>query len=307
MIVSTQYNTNCPQSNETRVKRIGASRGLMPVMASVSTVLLALAIMLPISLAEAVLQPGEEAPSFDLKDSAGNVYHLDKKSSDVVLLVFVRTRDNNTSAALLALNNMFEKLPMLEEGLRRWIIISGVDAAREVTPIAAIAGRRWHILLDAEDAAYRAYKIIAAPTVVIVGRNRKVEAINPGYDLGMEDHVRRALAQALSVSLPEAIVKQPEKPNMTLQMGRRLAARGLWDDALQYYTRAMEQEPLSAEAQLELARIYVELQRADDAVKILNQIPKDSPAAAHVAPLLERARALKENRLETLNPPKVTR
>ena len=86
-----------------------------------------------------------------------------------------------------------------------------------------------------------------------------------------------------------------------------MAARGLWARALEYYTRTMEQEPLSVDAQLELAEIYLELQRVEEALKILNQIPADSSGAARVGPVLKRARALKESRSETPKPPKVVR
>lgn len=64
---------------------------------------------------------------------------------------------------------------------------------------------------------------------------------------------------------------------------------------------------LSMEAQLELARIYIELEQADQALKILNQIATDSPGAGRVGQLLERAQALKEGRSETVEPPKVMR
>ena len=61
------------------------------------------------------------------------------------------------------------------------------------------------------------------------------------------------------------------------------------------------------EAQLELARIYIELEQADQALKILNQITTDSPGAARVRQLFERAQVLKEGRSETVKPPKVVR
>ncbi|MFH0794314.1 MAG: tetratricopeptide repeat protein, partial [bacterium] len=97
------------------------------------------------------------------------------------------------------------------------------------------------------------------------------------------------------------------KPNFTLQMGRRMAARGLWDKALDYYLKAQTEEPLPAEAQIELAEIYLKLERPDQAIEILNRIPPEGPEAARVAPLMERARELKAAPTTGNKPPKVTR
>jgi tetratricopeptide (TPR) repeat protein len=288
-------------------KSFDLKKALLPVMVALSSVTVVVITILPVSFAQAVLQPGQDAPSFALKDTVGNVYHLDDKTSDPVLLLFAKPGDRHTTAALKALNNMFEKHPVLKQGLKRWVIISGSDAARQVEPIIVIAGGMWPILLDVKNDAYRAYRIIATPTVVVVGSNRRIEAINPGYDLGMEDTIRKALARVLSVSLPEGVLKESSKPNMILQMGRRMAARGLWERAAEYYAKAMEQEPLSLDAQIELAEIYLELQRVEEALKILNQISADSAGAARVKPLLKRAQAMKESCSETPKPPKVTR
>ena len=57
-----------------------------------------------------------------------------------------------------------------------------------------------------------------------------------------------ALAKARGITLPEAVTGTPDKPNMTLQVGRRMAARGLWEDALKYYTEAARKIPLPAAA-----------------------------------------------------------
>ena len=288
-------------------KSLALKKGLLPVMAAMSSVTVVLITILPVSFAQAVLQPGQDAPLFDSVDNVGNVYHLDDKTSDPVLLLFAKPGDRHTTAAVKALNNMFEKHPVLKQDLKRWIILSGSDAARHVEPVNAAAGGMWPILLDMQNEAYRAYRIIATPTVVVVGRDRRIDAINPGYDLGMEDTIRKALARVLSVSLPEGVLKEPSKPNMMLQMGRRMAARGLWERAAYYYGKAMEQESLSVDAQIELAEIYLELQCVEESLKILNQISADPSGAARVKPVLKRARALKGRRSETPKPPKVTR
>ena len=54
-----------------------------------------------------------------------------------------------------------------------------------------------------------------------------------------------------------------------LQMGRRLADRGLWDRALPYYRTAVEKDPLEPPDLLGMARVLVEVGEKAEALVIL--------------------------------------
>jgi hypothetical protein len=270
-----------------------------------------LAAWLPAGAAQAVIQPGEPAPPFTLQDLEGRTQCLDRQTSDVVLLLFVKPDDEHSSAALVDLMRMFERNPTLEAGLRRLMIVSRIGGREiESSPTLKFFSSftsRWPVLLDRDDRLYRAYKIIATPTIVIVGPDRRAAAVHPGYDPGLIQDVRLELARVLGRELPVAATATPPPPNMHLQLGRRLAERGLWERALSYYRKAAEAGPLPDQARLEIARIYLKLERYEEAISAAGEIGPDSPLAEEAAAVADRARQAQKEEQPPPEPPRVVR
>ena len=161
------------------------------------------------------------------------------------------------------------------------------------------------MLFDEDDVAYRGFKMIATPTIILTNAQQVVRAVHAGYDPGMPQDVRRALAEVLGVELPEAASKKAERPNMALQLGRRMAERGLWDRALKYYRKAAEEEALPQAAQIELAEIHLEIGDKGKAATILDNLPEEIGKSERVGQLRDRLR--KTTTSGTRQPPKVHR
>ncbi len=256
------------------------------LMAALAVVLLG-----PAATALAVIQPGEPAPRLRLPDLAGRQHVIDGSTTDSLLMVFVKPDDHHTSAALAELGKMFTQWPQLGTGVRRLVVLSRVGDQLEPARRALAAHPGWTVLVDREDRAYRDYRMIATPTVVLVGPDRKVVAVHAGYDPGLIQDVRLELARLLGVELPATATGAPPPFSMELQLGRRMAARGLWERALHYYERAAEAGPLPPSARVELAVILIELERLDEAEALLTELGSKAPGAAAAARRLERARA----------------
>jgi len=291
---------NAPSGKPTRrAARVGLMIGEL--------VLMALFVMLPASAAQAVLQPGEPAPPFSLPATGGARFTLDRATTGTVLLVFTKPGDKYTAPALRALEGMIAKYPPLGQGLRIAVVLSRLDDPGQVKAFQKQAAPQWPVIADENDELYRGYKIIATPTVVIVGDRRTVAAVHPGYDPGLVDDVRLALARARGLTLPEAMTGAPAKPNMALQMGRRMAARGLWEDALKYYGEAGAHGPLPPEAQLELAEIHLEMNHADAALAIVNGLSPEMKREERAQKIVQRAQALKTGGSGKPKPPLIKR
>jgi thioredoxin-like negative regulator of GroEL len=144
-----------------------------------------------------------------------------------------------------------------------------------------------------------------AHALVVVAAEAGVD--HPGYDPGMPDDVRRALAKVRKMTLPEAMTGKATKPNMTLQMARRLASRGLWEDALKYYGDAAKQGPLPAETPLEIAAIHLEMSNPDAALGVLNTLPEALKQDERAKALVAKAQAMKNGQTEKTTPPAVNR
>lgn len=266
-----------------------------------------LASFLTAMAAQAVIQPGEEAPAISKRTSAGSGFVVDKKTNDTVMLLFTKPGDKFTVDALRGLERMFDKTPELLKGMRVAIVLSRVAGDDKVKAFEKQAATKWPVIADGDDALYKSYRIIATPTIVIIGGKRTVAAIHAGYDLGLVGDVRAALAKARGLALPESMTGKTARPNMALQMGRRLAARGLWDEALKYYDQAAKQEPLAPLAQLELAEIHVEMGNADAALKLIEALPAELKEDGRAKKVAERARELKTGHGEAAKPPVVKR
>ena len=264
------------------------------------------AAFLPVSISLAAPRPGDLAPALKLRDLRGELRSLDFATSGPTLLIFAKPGDRHTSDVLHTVEDLLLKQPHFRKSLSRWVVLSRLDPDAKGAQTREFSGSGWPVLLDETDAAYRAYRIVATPTAVLVGRGGRVEAVNPGYDLDMENYLRTEIARVTSVTLPTQVGK-PSKARMYLRMGQRMAARGLWEQALSHYQEAVKAEPLSPEDELDLARILIELRQLDSAEGILKKLQGDPRLAQRVAPLMARLSVLKTTKEEPGQPPRVTR
>jgi len=256
---------------------------------------------------KAALTPGEKAPDFELRTRRGQMVRYDASVTSPALFLSVKPAERYTSQTLSALNETFEKFPQLGNGLFRWIVVSRIEGEDETLFHNGEWTEGWGVLLDPDDTFYKDYRIIATPTITVVGEDHVVVAVHPGYDTGMVQHVRIALAKLLGVELPQTVTQKAEKPNFNLQLARRMAQRGLWDKALMYFEKAMEQGPLPPEALLELAESQIEVGQAKEALETLDSIPDGSVDPSRIESLKSRAQKLDTRDQEPNQPPKIFR
>lgn len=285
-------------------KSIGASSRLLGLMGAI---LVLGATAWPVPMASAAIKVGEDAPAIVLEDEKGAVHRTDEATTRPLVLLFVKPGDVYTSRAIASLNEVFARHPELGRHADRLVIVSRIEPGRAVDLPPHLDRGAWRVLHDRQDAAYRGYQIIATPTIILVSGERRVAAVHAGYDAGMPQHVRLELAKLTGVELPRATTQAPEKPNMTLQMGRRLAARGMWERALGYYEQAAGEETLPAEAQCEMAAILVEMDRVEEALRIAEELEAAGFDGERLEELRERIRRKAQAAGDAPQPPSVHR
>lgn len=162
----------------------------------------------------------------------------------------------------------------------------------------------WTMLADTEDSLYGAYQIIATPTTVIVGSDRRIVGFHPGYSPALAKAVRRDLLKAV---FGEQILASstPTPGMMNVQIGRMLARRGLWDRAAGYYEKAMEEEgALPPEIALEYVEVLLKAGRPVEAMELLDSVGESIPDREEVERLRARAEALMAGEETPAEPPK---
>ena len=254
----------------------------------------------------ALIDVGAEAPPLAVEGKMGTVHLVDGATTEPLLLLFLKPEDRYASQTVDALDDLFRRFPMIASGHRSAVIVSRyTDENRPTIPESM--GDGWPVYLDRDDKAYHAYNIIATPSIIIVDGEGTVAAVQPGYDHSMPEWLLKSLAEVQGVELPEGAAGAPDKPNMALQMGRRLAMRGLWDRALPYYAKAAGEQPLSPKALIELAEIHLELGQKQEALAILDALPQPEKESERAAELRTRAMKGESNPEELGAPPKVNR
>lgn len=239
--------------------------------------------------AEAVsFEVGDPAPMFEKVLEYIHAEKEDESTTGPVLMIFVKDDDNYSGRAIEELKRLAERNKELFEETRVLIVRSRILA--NGTPERFEIPESWTLARDNADSLYAAYGIIATPTAVVASNEGKILGFHAGYSAGLMRVIQRELL--LELRGAEALRTPPPPPNLELQVGRRLAQRGLWERALPYYRQAAEKEPLDAQSLLEMARILVEMEQIEEALAILEQLNGLEGADE----LIERARAIETNR-----------
>jgi len=241
----------------------------------------------------AVLKPGDMAPRVEVRDPKGEAALLGDKTTSHTLLLFVKPKDRYGPAAVRAFDDLAKGRPEFSSSLARFAIVSRLDDPSKLEIPDYIARSSWPVLFDPEDKAYHGFKIIATPTLVLLDPTGKVLEPFPGFDHGTAQRLRLAIAAALEIELTAAERGEVPKPNMLLQLGRRLADRGQPEKALEYYDKAADRDPLPPEALLEKAGLLGQMERWEDAAKAIEAA---RAAGADPAQTEEATRLLEESR-----------
>lgn len=273
---------------------------------AVAPLILALSISAS-SAPRAALSPGERAPDFVLKDRDGRTVRYDVSITTPTLFLSLKPNEMYTSPTLGILANIFSKYPQLTRGLNRWIVVSRYQGERDLAFLDGMPLKEWVVLLDPDDVFYKGYKIIATPTITLVGSDHIVAAVHPGYDPSMAQDTRLAIAKVTGAQLPRTVSATPTKPNMTLEMARRLASRGLWDRAIHYYEKAKDEGPLAPEVQLEIAEAYLKMREPEKALEILKGVSPKEVDASRYAKLRKEALDIEKSSAVPTQPPKIYR
>ncbi len=253
------------------------------------------------------LHAGEAAPFFSLSTRDGSVHNLDRVSTPTLLL-FLNPSDPFTSPSLTAFHEIFDANPAEARKIRRWVVLPRQQRMSEVRRLEAAISGDWTVLLDSEGKVFPTYRIVATPTAVLLEGGRRIRQVYAGYDHNMARRVQADLNRFFNVeAAPKKTVELLTPTQLILQLARRLASRGLWESALDFYLEVEAKESLPPLAQIELAEIYMEMEMPDKAIEVLQKVKAPPEEQQRVALLLLRSQEIKAGKLVEPKPPAVTR
>ncbi len=245
------------------------------------------------------LKRGDRAPGLSAPGVSKRVAAADGDSSKAMTLVFVKPGDAHAQQAIDAVKGIHKRYPHLGQDSKTVVVVcrlsNGIAWNSDDLP------KDWSVLEDGKDSLYSAFKIIATPSVAIVGKDGIVVGYHPGYSPALANAIRADLIRAIDGdSVADATTPTPGI--MKVQMGRRLAERKLWDRALEYYRSAAAEEALPPDILLEEVAILLEVGNAAEATKLLDSLGNSATDTAKVAALRARAEGMKSGQQATTTP-----
>ncbi len=252
---------------------------------SIPVRLLAAALVVVLSLtadAMGTVTPGEPAPMLEALQQEAGISVENGEMPGPLVLVFAKRDDAHSERFVLQLRGLQERGPELFQESNGVVVLS-----REEVPNSFDEGALpddWVLIIDTDDAYYTGYGIVATPTAVVISSDGTVIGYHPGYSPGLVRAVQLDLLQELR---GRDVVRTPApQVSMQVQLGRRLAERGLWERALPYYRNAEEEGPLPEEVLVEKADVLVQVGEEEEAMEIMDRLG-ELPRAGHHAPLFD--------------------
>ena len=148
----------------------------------------------PPSNAGCKVKAGDAAPDFRLKDLAGTEFSLAALRGKVVLLDFWATWCGPCKAAMPSIQKIHE------EYAAKGVVVLGVNTWERAEGAAAkfLAEKKYTYpcLLGGDDLATSGYGATAIPTMVVIGKDGKVELLEVGFR--GDDGIRAAIEAALA-------------------------------------------------------------------------------------------------------------
>ena len=226
---------------------------------------------------------GEEMPEFSLPELNGNTFTYKHNRNKVVVLTFLPTSQRRMGRAITDIETMIKDLQEYAKQLDFVGVVSGPTAKEFQESSKQGSKHTFPILLDSEFHLWGKLGVIAAPTVVIVGKNDDILWIRAGFGYDFIPLVRAHIEQALGI-VQETTVEQAQQVEAVmnntieariqrhLQMAKILEKKGRVDSAIAELQKATQLDPNSIKPALALGELFCRVGRNKNALNLVAKL-----------------------------------
>ncbi|OHB74080.1 MAG: hypothetical protein A2Z25_11005 [Planctomycetes bacterium RBG_16_55_9] len=226
---------------------------------------------------------GDKMPEFSLPDSNEGTFTYKHGRNKVLVLAFLPTSQRRMERALTDIGTVIESLSENAERLDFVGAISGPAAKDFAEPHKPGSKRRFPILLDGDFHLWGELGVIAAPTVILAGKDDTILWIKAGYGYDFVPVVRAHVEQALGIAQETAPGDALQVKTVTndtiaariqrhLQMAEMLEKKGRIDSAIREIQTAAKLDPNSVEPALELGELFCRAGRNKEALELAEKL-----------------------------------
>jgi tetratricopeptide (TPR) repeat protein len=226
---------------------------------------------------------GDVMPEFSLPDSNGATFAYKHGGGKVLVLTFLPTIQNRYERVIADIQAVAENIPEKVSGVGFAGIISGSAGQDLLKPREPGSKPGFPIVLDSEYHLWGTLGVIAAPTVLIVGKDDTILWIKAGEGTDFVPVVRAYLNKALGIAqetAPEdaqhvkAVVNDTAEARLQrhLQMAKILEQKGRFDSAIAEVQKAASLDPNSIEPALALGELFCKSGRNKEALELAGKV-----------------------------------
>jgi tetratricopeptide (TPR) repeat protein len=226
---------------------------------------------------------GESVPEFSSPDSNGGTFTYKHDRRKVLALAFLPTSQRRMERTLSDIEKVLDSLRENNEQLHFIGIVSGPLVKDFLVPRKPGKTHTFPVLLDGDFQLWGRLGMIAAPTIIIVGKDDKILWIKAGYGYDFVPVVRARLKQALGIAqetTPEDAQQVKTVTNDTiaariqrhLQMAKMLEKKGRVESAIGELQKAAKLDPNSIEPTLELGGLFCRAGRNKEALNLVEKL-----------------------------------
>ena len=226
---------------------------------------------------------GEGMPEFSSPDSNGGTFAYKHGRRKVLALAFLPTSQRRMERTLSDIEKVLDSLRENTEQLHFIGVVSGPLAKDFLKPRKPGEKHTFPVLLDGDFQLWGRLGVIAAPTIIVVGKDDKVLWIKAGYGYDFVPVVRAYINQALGIAqetTPEDAHQVKTVTNDTiaariqrhLQMAKMLEKKGRVESAISELRKAAMLDPNSTEPTLELGELFCRAGRNKEALNLVEKL-----------------------------------
>ncbi len=235
------------------------------------------------------LKLADPTPSFSITDIEGKAFTYQPGQGRALMVVFLSPGHANSNHALEELSVVIGQLKENSRALDVVVAMrkaTGVPASVASWKQAGFVGRVV-VTGDAKRQLWGQFGCIAVPTVVICDKTDKVLWFEAGHGYAFQPVIRARLNQALGIAQtikPESAAKVQTAANDSVEARVKrlihtatlLSRKGRHDSALVELKKASELAPQSVSVMLGLGQMYCEAKQGQQALDVLDALPKMS-------------------------------
>lgn len=252
------------------------------------------------------IKRGEQVPDFRMPTLAGQVIDSTALREKVVVLVYLSAEQK--SSELAAAESQQVALKYADQPIQFLHATADVVHRAYFEDLRKQKNITLPLGLDPARELYSKLGLIVFPTTIVMDKQGKLVHVistrGPDYAHVLDCYVRHALGIIDDAGLKEALTERTADPSsaQSLASRHRAAARllrdkGLYDSAEEELKAALGYEPNNRDVQLDMADLYLRMNRAPEAEKLVNAV-LEQDSMHHRARLLKGIALFRAGKLD---------